>query len=126
MARIAGIELPNKRLEVSLTYIYGVGRPLAKKILANTKIDINKRAGSLTDEEINLINKELSENDYTIEGDLRNKYVNSIKRLIQINCYRGQRHQRKLPVRGQRTRSNGRTRKGKGRAIANKKVASKG
>lgn len=126
MARIAGIELPNKRMEVALTYIYGIGRSMAKKILSQTHIDNNKKAGNLTDEEISLINKELADNDYIFEGDLRNRYINSIKRLIQINCYRGQRHQRKLPVRGQRTQSNGKTRKGRGRTIANKKVAAKG
>lgn len=126
MARIAGIELPNKRMEVALTYVYGIGRSMAKKILNQTHIDNNKKAGNLTDEEISLINKELTDNDYIFEGDLRNRYINSIKRLIQINCYRGQRHQRKLPVRGQRTRSNGKTRKGRGKTIANKKVASKG
>lgn len=126
MARITGVELPNKRLEVALTYIYGIGRPMARKILTNTKIDINKRANNLSDEEINNINKEIADNGYIVEGDLRTKHVNSIKRLIQINCFRGQRHQKKLPVRGQRTRTNAKTRKGRGKTIANKKIASKG
>lgn len=125
MARISGVELPNKRAEIALTYIYGIGKSLSRKVLNKVKISFDKRINDLNDKEINSINKELAEKDYLIEGDLRNQYVNSIKRLMQVNCFRGQRHQKKLPVRGQRTRTNAKTRKGKGRAIANKKIASK-
>jgi len=112
MARILGVEIPdNKKVEISLTYIYGIGRTTAKKILASTGIDGNKRVKELKEEEIGKIAAFLQKN-YTIEGDLRKEVAENIRRLIEINAYRGIRHRRSLPVRGQRTRSNARTRKG--------------
>ncbi|MCM8762009.1 MAG: 30S ribosomal protein S13 [Candidatus Omnitrophica bacterium] len=112
MARILGVEIPdNKKVEISLTYIYGIGRTTAKQILISTGIDGNKRVKDLKEEEIGKIASFLQKN-YTIEGDLRKKIAEDIRRLIEISTYRGIRHRLSLPVRGQRTRSNARTRKG--------------
>ncbi len=121
MARIAGIDLPkNKVAEIGLTSIYGIGRPSARKILDEAGIDANKRVKDFTEDEEAKI-REIIERDYTVEGDLRKEVSLNIKRLMEINCYRGQRHKRRLPVRGQRTKTNARTRKGKAVAIAGKK-----
>lgn len=121
MARIAGVDLPkNKRIEVALTYIYGVGRPMSRKILAEAKIDPNKKEETLTDGEIQKI-REIIDRSVKVEGDLRRDTALSIKRLVDLGCYRGSRHRKGLPVRGQRTHSNARTRKGKAVAIAGKK-----
>jgi small subunit ribosomal protein S13 len=112
MARIAGITLPpEKRIEVGLTYIFGIGRSKANAILQEAKIDINKKVKSLSEDEVNKI-RQIIEKREKIEGDLRKEISTNIKRLIDIGCFRGQRHKRKLPVRGQRTRTNARTRKG--------------
>ena len=120
MARISGVEVPNKRSEIALTYIYGLGRSNSKKLLTKLNIDFNKKINDLSEVELNKIRDEIEKN-YIVEGDLKNKVVSSIKRLIQINCYRGIRHRRGLPVRGQKTKTNAKTRKGKGKTIANKK-----
>ncbi|MDD2717075.1 MAG: 30S ribosomal protein S13 [Candidatus Wallbacteria bacterium] len=121
MARIAGVDLPkNKRVEVALTYIYGIGRPTSQKILKATAIDINKRVHTLTDEEVTKI-KEYIDNNVKVEGDLRRDIQMSIKRLVDIGCYRGIRHRRGLPVRGQRTRTNARTRRGIRRTVGAKR-----
>jgi small subunit ribosomal protein S13 len=127
MPRIAGVDIPpNKRIEVGLTYIYGIGRFTSRRILTEAGVDLNKRSGDLTEQEIAKI-RAIIEREYTVEGELRKEVQNSIKRLIEIGCYRGMRHRLKLPVRGQRTRSNARTRKGpRGTAIAKKKKATKG
>ena len=120
MARIKGVDIPNnKRIEISLTYIYGIGRSLSKKILADANVDLNKRAGELSNDELNRIRDEV--NKYTTEGDLRREVNMNIKTKMEINSYQGIRHKRGLPVRGQRTSRNARTRKGKGKTIANKK-----
>jgi len=112
MARIAGITLPpEKRIEVGLTYIYGIGRPKSNQILQEAKIDKNKKVKALSEDEINKI-RQIIEKREKIEGDLRKEISTNIKRLIDIGCFRGMRHKRKLPVRGQRTRTNARTRKG--------------
>lgn len=112
MARIAGVDLPrDKRVEIALTYIYGVGRPTSKKILSQVGVDPDTRVKDLTEEEINKL-RETIEKNYTVEGDLRREVAMNIKRLIEIGCYRGLRHRRGLPVRGQRTKTNARTRKG--------------
>ena len=111
MARIAGVTLPNKRLKFCLPYIYGVGVSLAEHICAELKVDSLKKADELTPKEINRIEKYL-ESKVEVEGELRRKIQTNVKRLIEIGAYRGMRHQRKLPVRGQRTRTNARTRKG--------------
>jgi small subunit ribosomal protein S13 len=118
MARIAGITLPpEKRVEIGLTYIFGIGRSKSNQILQEAKIDKNKKVKSLTEDEVNKI-RQIIERREKIEGDLRKEVSLNIKRLIDIGCYRGQRHKRKLPVRGQRTRTNARTRKGpRGHAI---------
>ncbi len=122
MPRIAGVDIPaDKRIEVGLTYIYGIGRSTSRKILAEAGIDMNKRGHELTEQEVAKI-REIIEQNYTVEGELRKEIQNNIKRLIEIGCYRGIRHRLHLPVRGQRTRSNARTRKGpRGAAIAKKK-----
>lgn len=121
MARIAGIDLPkNKRVEIGLTYIYGIGRPSAQKILKEAGIDFNKKVGELTDEEVVTLRKIIDEK-YKVEGDLRREVAMNIKRLMDIGCYRGLRHRRGLPVRGQRTRTNARTRKGPRRTIGGKR-----
>lgn len=123
MARIAGVDLPrDKRIEIALTYIYGIGLPSAKNILAATGINPDTRVKDLTEEEINKLQREI-ENNYKVEGDLRREVSANVKRLMDIGCYRGLRHRLGLPVRGQRTRTNARTRKGPRRAIAGKKKA---
>ena len=121
MARIAGIDLPkDKRIEIGLTYIFGIGRTSANKILAETGINPDTRVKDLTeDEEAKL--REVIAHSYTVEGDLRRDLAMDIKRLTEISCYRGVRHRRGLPVRGQRTKTNARTRKGPKRTVANKK-----
>ena len=121
MARIAGVDIPNaKRIEIALTYIYGIGRKSANDILAKTGINPDTRAKDLTEEEIAKLRDEI-ENSYTVEGDLRRDVALNIKRMVEINCYRGIRHRKGLPVRGQRTKTNARTRKGPAKTIANKK-----
>lgn len=125
MARIAGVELPrDKRVEVALTYIYGIGLPTARKILKATGVNPDTRVKDLSDEEIQKLRSEL-ENNYKVEGDLRREVAMNIKRLMDIGCYRGLRHRLGLPVRGQRTRTNARTRKGPKRTVAGKKKAVK-
>jgi len=121
LARIEGVDLPgNKRIEIGLTYLYGIGRSTARKILSETNIDFNKKVKDLTDDEVVKIRENIEKN-YQVEGDLRRKVAMDIKRLIDIGSYRGLRHRRSLPVRGQRTRTNARTRKGPRRAIGTKK-----
>ena len=121
MARIAGVDIPNsKRIEIALTYIYGIGRTSAVKILETTGIDPDTRAKDLTEDQIAKLRDEI-ENNYMVEGDLRREVGMNIKRLIEVNCYRGMRHRKGLPVRGQRTKTNARTRKGPAKTIANKK-----
>lgn len=122
MARIAGIEIPNhKRVEVGLTYIFGIGRQKSKMILDSVKVDLNKKIKDLTPEELSRIRKHI-ESDEMVEGDLKKKINTDIKRLMDINCYRGRRHKKGLPVRGQRTKTNARTRKGpRGSMIKKKK-----
>ncbi|MBQ4136112.1 MAG: 30S ribosomal protein S13 [Clostridia bacterium] len=121
MARIAGVDIPNnKRVEIALTYIYGIGRKSANDILSKTGVDPDKRAKDLTEEEIAKL-RDVIENSYTVEGDLRREVGLNIKNMIEINCYRGIRHRKGLPVRGQRTKTNARTRKGPAKTIANKK-----
>lgn len=124
MARISGIDLPkNKRGEIGLTYIYGIGRTSAQKILTKVGIDIGKKVSKWTDEEIALIRQEMD--NYKTEGTLRSEIQINIKRLMDIGCYRGIRHRRGLPVNGQRTRTNARTRKGRKKTVAGKKKAIK-
>ncbi len=121
MARVIGIDIPdNKRLEVSLTYIYGVGRALSNEVLNKLGLDPNMKAHKLTESDIAKLNAIL-QSEYVVEGDLRRQIQGNIKRLISIHSYRGMRHRLGLPVRGQRTRSNSRTRKGKRKTVANKK-----
>ena len=121
MARISGGDIPNaKRVEVALTYIYGIGPKSARDILAKTGVDPDTRAKDLTEEDIAKLRDEI-ENHYTVEGELRREVALNIKRLTEINCYRGIRHRKGLPVRGQRTKTNARTRKGPAKTIANKK-----
>jgi small subunit ribosomal protein S13 len=121
MARIAGVDIPNnKRVEIALTYIYGIGRKSANDILSKTGVDPDKRAKDLTEDEIAKL-RDVIENSYTVEGDLRREVGLNIKNMIEINCYRGIRHRKGLPVRGQRTKTNARTRKGPAKTIANKK-----
>ena len=121
MARIAGIDLPkDKRIEIGLTYVYGIGRTSAKKILEMTGINPDTRVKDLTDEDEAKI-RECIDHHFIVEGDLRRSVALDIKRLTEIGCYRGQRHRRGLPVRGQRSKTNARTRKGPKRTIANKK-----
>ena len=122
MARIAGVDLPReKRVEVGLTYIYGIGPSTAKKILAATNIDPDTRVKDLTAEQEGLIPEYLDKNNVIVEGDLRRNVALDIKRLVEVQCYRGVRHRKGLPVRGQRTKTNARTRKGPKRTVANKK-----
>ncbi len=125
MARISGINVPlNKRVEVGLTYIYGIGRPLSNRVLAEAKIDPDTSVRDLTEDEVTKL-RELVE-DLTVEGDLRRERSQAIKRLMEIGCYRGMRHRRGLPVRGQKTKTNARTRKGPKRmSVAGKKKAGK-
>ena len=121
MARIAGVDLPrDKRVEIGLTYIYGIGRTSSNKILETAKVNPDTRVRDLTDEEVKRI-AEVIGKDYEVEGDLRREIALNIKRLTEIGCYRGMRHRRGLPCRGQRTKTNARTRKGPKRTIANKK-----
>ena len=121
MARIAGVDLPReKRVEIGLTYIYGIGRKLSNDILKETGINPDTRVKDLTDDEISKLREEI-DRDYRVEGDLRRDVALDIKRLIEIGSYRGQRHRRGLPVRGQRSKTNARTRKGPRKTIANKK-----
>ena len=121
MARIAGVDIPNnKRVEIALTYIYGIGRKSANDILAKTGINPDTRAKDLTEDEVAKLRDEIEES-YTVEGDLRRDVALNIKRMVEINCYRGIRHRKGLPVRGQRTKTNARTRKGPAKTIANKK-----
>ena len=118
MARIAGVDLPrNKRVDIGLSYIYGIGRPLASSILARTVVSPATRIKDLTDAEVAQL-RDLIEKEYRVEGDLRREVQLNIKRLIEIGCYRGMRHKRNLPVRGQRTRTNARTRKGITKTVA--------
>ena len=123
MARIAGVDLPkDKRVDVGLTYIFGIGRSSSQRILEHTGVDPNTRVRDLSEEEVGLLRKAIVDDEaFHVEGDLRREISMSIKRLMDIGCYRGLRHRRGLPVRGQRTRSNARTRKGPGRAIGGKK-----
>lgn len=121
MARIAGVDLPrDKRVEISLTYIYGIGRPSSKQIVADAGINPNTRVKDLTEEEVAKL-REIIEKNYTVEGDLRRQVSMDIKRLMDLGCYRGIRHRRSLPVRGQNTKNNARTRKGPKRTVAGKK-----
>ncbi len=121
MARIAGVDIPNnKRIEIALTYIYGIGRTSSNKILAKTGINPDTRAKDLTEAEVAKLRDEI-EASYHVEGDLRRDVALNIKRLVEINCFRGIRHRKGLPVRGQRTKTNARTRKGPAKTIANKK-----
>ena len=121
MARIAGVDLPkDKRIEIGLTYVYGIGRTSANKILEKTGINPDTRVKDLTEEEESKL-REVIDSDYLVEGDLRRSVALDIKRLTEIGCYRGLRHRRGLPVRGQRSKTNARTRKGPKRTIANKK-----
>ena len=121
MARISGVDIPNsKRVEIDLTYIYGIGRKSANDILKKTGINPDIRAKDLTEDDIANL-RDVIENEYTVEGELRREVAMNIKRLVEINCYRGIRHRKGLPVRGQRTKTNARTRKGPAKTIANKK-----
>lgn len=121
MARIAGVDIPNaKRVEIALTYIFGIGRTSAVKILEKTGVNPSIRAKDLTEEDVAKLRDEIEEN-YKVEGDLRRDVALDIKRMVEINCYRGIRHRKGLPVRGQRSKTNARTRKGPAKTIANKK-----
>ncbi len=123
MARISGVDIPReKRLEISLTYIYGVGKPTAQKMCADLGIDANTRVRDLTEEEVNKLRVWVDQN-LTVEGDLRREVQTDIKRKIEIGCLQGVRHRKGLPVRGQRTHTNARTRKGPKKTVANKKKA---
>ena len=120
MARIAGVDLPReKRVEIGMTYIYGIGKVTSQKILASTGVNPDTRIKDLTDEEVNNLRKAIDE--FTVEGDLRREIALNIKRLRDIRCYRGIRHQKGLPVRGQKTKTNARTRKGPKRTVGRKK-----
>ncbi len=126
MARIAGVDIPdNKRGEISLTYIFGIGRRSAQSILSQAKVGLDKKVKDWNDEESNAIRAIIAE-QFRIEGSLKSEVQLSIKRLMDIGCYRGLRHRRGLPVRGQKTKNNSRTRKGKRKTVANKKKAVKG
>lgn len=121
MARISGIDLPkNKRIEIALTYIYGIGRSTSKKILNESGVDINTRTENLSEPEIASI-REIIDKNYKVEGDLRREVSMNIKRLMDLGCYKGLRHRKGLPVNGQRTKTNARTRKGPARTVAGKK-----
>ncbi len=125
MARIAGVDLPReKRVEIGLQYIFGIGSTTSKKLLLKSNVNPDTRVRDLSDEEVNRL-RDLIDRDITVEGDLRRQVGMNIKRLMDIGCYRGLRHRRGLPVRGQRTRTNARTRRGPRRIIANKKKATK-
>ena len=126
MARISGVNIPtNKKIHIALAYIFGIGTKIALDICNKTSIDKTKRVNELNDDELNKI-RELVDSNYSVEGDLRRKISVNIKRLTDLGCYRGLRHRKKLPVRGQRTHTNARTRKGKAIAIAGKKKVLKG
>ena len=126
MARISGVNIPtNKKIHIALTYIFGIGPKIAQDICNKASIDNTKRVNELKDDEVNKI-RELVDSNYSVEGDLRRKISMDIKRLTDLGCYRGMRHRKKLPVRGQRTHTNARTRKGKAVAIAGKKKVIKG
>lgn len=121
MARIAGVDLPrDKRVEIALTYIYGLGKPSAQKILAETGINPDTRVKDLTEEEVSKL-REIIDKEFTVEGDLRRQVSMDIKRLMDLGCYRGIRHRRGLPVRGQKTKTNARTRKGPKRTVSGKR-----
>jgi small subunit ribosomal protein S13 len=120
MARIAGVDLPNKHVDIALTYIYGIGRSSAREICEKTGIDPERRINDLSAEEVNDLRKVL-ESDFRVEGRLRTEIALNIKRLMDIGCYRGIRHRRGLPARGQRTRTNARTRKGRKKTVAGRK-----
>ncbi|MDR2757980.1 MAG: 30S ribosomal protein S13 [Spirochaetaceae bacterium] len=120
MARLAGVDLPNKHVNIALTYIFGVGRSTADVICAKTKIDPQRLINDLSPEELNEL-RQILESDYKVEGRLRTEIALNIKRLMDIGCYRGLRHRKGLPLRGQRTRTNARTRKGKKKTVAGKK-----
>jgi small subunit ribosomal protein S13 len=121
MPRLIGVDIPeNKRLEISLTYIFGIGRHVSNEIITRLGLDRNMRATKLTQDDIARLNT-LLQAEYVVEGDLRRQVQNNIKRLISIHCYRGQRHRVGLPVRGQRTKTNARTRKGRRKTVASKK-----
>jgi small subunit ribosomal protein S13 len=120
MARIAGVDLPNKHVNIALTYIFGIGRSSADNICVKAKIDPQRLINDLSAEELNGL-RQLIENDYKVEGRLRTEIALNIKRLMDIGCYRGLRHRKGLPLRGQRTRTNARTRKGKKKTVAGKK-----
>ncbi len=121
MARISGVDLPReKRVEIGLTYVFGIGLPSSKKILAEAGINPDTRVKDLTEDEVSKL-REIIDRDYVVEGDLRRNVALDIKRLMEIGCYRGVRHRKGLPVRGQKTKTNARTRKGPKRTIANKK-----
>jgi len=121
LARIVGIDLPrNKRIEIALTYIYGIGNSLSKRILITTNINPNTRVIDLTEDEVNRL-RQVIEKEYKVEGDLKKEVFMNIKRLVEIGSYRGTRHRRNLPVRGQRTKTNARTHKGSKRAVGIKK-----
>ena len=123
MARISGVNIPSgKRIEIALTYIYGIGITRAKKICEEAKLDASKRVNSLTEDELTII-RDLIDKNYVVEGDLRRENAVSLKRLVDLGCYRRLRHRKGLPVRGQRTHTNARTRKGKARPVAGKKKA---
>ena len=125
MARIAGVDLPkNKRIEIALTYIYGIGRSRSNEILQKLDISPDTKSDQLTESEVNNIRK-IIDNEYKVEGELRSEISMNIKRLMDLGCYRGLRHRRSLPVRGQRTSTNARTRKGPKRAAVKKKAAAK-
>lgn len=125
MARIAGVDIPDKkRGEIALTYIFGIGRSRAKKILVDAGISVDKKASDWTDEEASAVRNTIT-NEYKVEGQLRSEVQLSIKRLMDIGCYRGLRHRKGLPVRGQHTKNNSRTRKGKRKTVANKKKVTK-
>ncbi|RMG22824.1 MAG: 30S ribosomal protein S13 [Armatimonadetes bacterium] len=125
MARIAGVDLPrNKAVAFALPYLYGIGRTTALEICEKAGVDPTRKMGDLSDQEVAKL-REIIENDYRVEGDLRREIQQNIRRLIEIGCYRGLRHRRGLPVRGQRTRSNARTRKGPKKTVAGKKKATK-
>ena len=124
MARIAGVDLPReKRVEIGLTYIYGIGVSSSNKILAKAGVNPDTRVKDLTDDQVNAIRKVLDEDEYKLEGDLRREVALNIKRLTEIGCYRGLRHRRGLPVRGQRTKTNARTRKGPRKLVSKSKAA---
>lgn len=124
MARLLGVEIPNeKKIEYSLPYIYGIGLPLSRKVLAATNIDPNIRAGELTDEQISAITQTIQALKIPIEGDLRREIQIHMKRILGINCYRAHRHRRGLPVRGQRTHTNARTRKGPRKTVGAQKAS---